>query len=273
MSPLSYLVIFCALAVGSLVVVSIVNERENRQRILKQKLRQMRFQVQDMEELVLEVNQLTEKPMIAKLLNDEILERVLAMKEANPDAGHLQASHQTALARLQEFENPSTLSDRPPIDRLRNSDAQIARSQRALEEAGIIIKRQQNRGKITLEDMNLLLLELNWAHLMIGVISHVGQGHKAIRRRDLLSAHAFYKKAQQLLIQSSHPDTRRHEFIKEVSEMLNNNRSAISPRLMPETHLNPGEESNQSAFINASFPDQEDTEESLSFDKQNALRA
>lgn len=234
MSSLTYLFIFCALATGSLIVVSIVNEKENRRRIVQQKLRQLRFQVQDMEEVVLEIDRLVENRLIAKLLNDEILEKVLAMKQAHPDTGYLNAIHQTALARLEQYESDLATAQKPALDRRKHSDAQIARSKRTVEEAGLILRRQQSSGKITLEDLEPLMSDLRWAHLMIDVISHIGQGYKAMRRRDLLSAHAFYKKAQQMLIQSSHPDPRRQDFIKEISDVLNNRRNGISPRLMPE---------------------------------------
>lgn len=267
MSSLSYLIIFCALAAGALAVVSIVNEKENRRRILQQKLRHMRFQVQDTEELVLEINQLVESRIIAKLLNDEILEMVLAMKQAHPDAGYLNASHQTALARLEEYQDQTRSPQRPFLDRLKNSDAQIARSKRHVEEAGLILRRQQSNGKLSLEEMNPLLAELRWAHLMIDVISYIGQGHKAMRRRDLLSAHAFYKKAQQTLIQSSLPDKRRHEFIKEISEVLNNKRSVISSHLMPETQVNP--ESDHADDINAA---KESLDSAANFDLMEVLQ-
>ena len=111
--------------------------------------------------------------------------------------------------------------------------------EQVLEEAATILRRQQATGKFSFEEMNAFLSELSWAHLMVDAISHVGQGHKALRRHDVLSAHAFYKKSQQLLMHSAHPDKRRHRFIKELSEMLANKRTAVSEDIMPETHLNP----------------------------------
>ena len=74
---------------------------------------------------------------------------------------------------------------------------------------------------------------------MVGAISHIGQGHKAAIRGDMLSAHAFYKKAQQLLIQSPHPEPRRRRMIKELGEILSNKRKSLSLDLMPEDFYNP----------------------------------
>ncbi len=236
MSVFASLILFCALAITSLIAVSWVNEREKRQRILSKKLKQMRQQVGSTEELIIEIEQMVESRAIAKLLNDEIIDMIQAMKAANPESGYLDASQQTAIARTETLNDESI-----PIalDRVKDSDAQIARAQKTLEEAAAILRRQQAGGKLSFEEMNAFLSELSWSHLMVEVVTHVGQGHKAQRRQDVLSSHAFYKKAQQLLMKSNHPDKRRHRFIKELSEMLANKRTAISVDIMPETHLNP----------------------------------
>ncbi len=236
MSVFASLVLFCALAITSLIAVSWVNEREKRQRILTKKLKQMRHQVGTTEELIIEIEQMVESRAIAKLLNDEIIDMIQAMKAANPESGYLEASYQTAIARTETLNDESI-----PIalDRIKDSDAQIARAQKTLEEAAVILRRQQASGKLSFEEMNAFLSELSWGHLMVEVVTHVGQGHKAQRRQDVLSSHAFYKKAQQLLMKSNHPDKRRHRFIKELSEILANKRTAISVDIMPETHLNP----------------------------------
>lgn len=244
MSALTSLIIFCALAAFSLIVVSVANEREKRKQVLSKKFKELRQYIHETEELILEIDQLSEDHTVAKLMNNEIIEMILAMKNANPGANYLDASYQTAIARADTL-NDSTIE--APLDRLKESDTQIARAQKVIEEAAIALRRQQNAGKISLEDMNQLLIGLNWAHLMVEVVSHIGQGHKAVRRNDILSAHAFYKKAQQMLMQSSHPDKRRHPFIKELSEIMANNRRAISTHIMPESHLNPEEPPTQNS--------------------------
>jgi hypothetical protein len=236
MTASTSLILFAALAIISLLAVSWVNEREQRRKTLSKKLKELRQHISSTEELILEVDQMVESRAIAKLINDEIIEMILAMKSANPDTGYLNASHQTAISRAETLNDESIPV---ALDRLKDSDAQIARSKKILEEAAAILRRQQAGGKLSFEEMNAFLSELSWGHLMVEVITHVGQGHKAQRRQDVLSSHAFYKKAQQLLMHSSHPDKRRHRFIKELSEMLANKRLAISEDIMPETHLNP----------------------------------
>ena len=230
------LFVLCAIAALSLLLVSFFNERERRQKIRQQRLHKLRQQTQDQEELVLIVDQLVESRAIARLINDEVISLIQEMIRTAPRATYLEASYQTALARGDALSDESSAS---PLDRLKQSDSQIAKSQRSLEVAATIIRRQQSNQRISFEEMNTFISELNWAHLMVAVVSHVGQGHKAMSRGDGLSAQAFYKKAQQLLVQSSHPDPRRQRMIKELSELLGKKRSSLSEDLMPETHLNP----------------------------------
>ncbi len=236
MTASTSLILFAALAIISLLAVSWVDGREKRRKALSKKLKGLRQHISSTEELILEVDQMVESRAIAKLINDEIIEMILAMKNVNPEAGYLEASHQTAISRAEALNDESIAV---PLDRLKDSDAQIARSKKTLEEAAGILRRQQVSGKLSFEEMNAFLSELSWGHLMVEVITLVGQGHKAQRRQDVLSSHAFYKKAQQLLMHSAHPDKRRHRFIKELSEMLANKRLTISEDIMPETHLNP----------------------------------
>jgi hypothetical protein len=87
--------------------------------------------------------------------------------------------------------------------------------------------------------MNAFITELAWSHIVIKVFTYIGQGHRAMSKNDILSAHAFYKKAQQILSKSTHTNPDRHTMIKEISEMLANKRKSLSENLMPETHMNP----------------------------------
>jgi hypothetical protein len=251
MSSPTYLIVFCTLAAASLVVVSVINEREERQRNIRQKHRQLRFRVTELEELVLQVDQLMESHSAAKYLNEEVLETLAFLRADNPDASHLNALYETALARHDFFNeapayksrnNSQTPADeldiKPTLDRLQRSDARIAQAKSMLKEALVILCRQQRRGKIPADEMSQLQLDLSWAALMVEVISFVGQGHRCMHRRELLAAHGFYKKAQHTLLQSGHPDPRRQQFIRELTELLHGKRRSISRYLMPENHLN-----------------------------------
>lgn len=244
MSPGSYLIIFCSLAVFSLTAVSIVNKREERQRALKQRQRRLRFQMLELEELVLNIHQLVENHQTTRLLNEELLATILAVRASDGDAAHLDALYHTALARhenLSAEEPDGNALDHavPRLNRLQHSDSDIGRAKRMLNESLVMLRRQQRRGKIEMDELRTLQLDLSWANLMVDVISLIGQGHKSIRRNQIFTAHAFYKKAQQLLIQSAHPDIRRKQFIREITELMQGKRRSLSLHLMPESALNP----------------------------------
>jgi len=238
MSSIAVLIILCAIAIGSLVTVSVINQRELKAKHIRQKLKQLKLKVEELEELVINLDQLVESRTIPKVINDEIIDIVTAMLEQNKSAHYLEATLINARTRSEEL---SEYGGHRNICRLKDSDAQIARAQHCLGEAGRLIRAQHSNGCITLAEMETFISELSWTYLMVDVVSHIGQGHKAINRGDILTAHAFYKKAQQSLIQSPHPDPRRHRMIKEVGEILQNKRKALNLDLMPENFYNPPE--------------------------------
>lgn len=257
MSSLALLILFITIAVFSLAVVSYINEREKRQKILRKKLNHIKRKSTELEELVVELDQLVESRAIPRIINEDIIEMLAFAKESGDDATFLQASYQAAIARH------DVLSDetRDKIyDRLKESDKQIARAQKYLKEAGRIIRKQQSNGKISLEEMNAFIGELAWAHLTTEAVTFVGQGHKAINRNDVLSAHAFYRKAQHLLTNSGHANPLRHRMVKELSDIMAGRRKALSSDLMPESQYNPGDDGTTSFSIDDQLQDFEATE-------------
>ncbi|BFM16092.1 hypothetical protein R50073_22750 [Maricurvus nonylphenolicus] len=238
MTALAYLVLFCIIAIGSLIAVSVANERERRTRLIRRKLKDLKRKVDELEELVIEVDLLVESRAIAKIINDEIIDMLQAMIKLDPSATYLHANLGNAEKRSEELSNES---QERTLSRLRESDSQIARAQHLLNEAGRVLKHQHAIGNISLEENNLFITQLSWSYLMVDVVSHIAQGHKALNRSDILTAHAFYKRAQQTLSQSAHSDHRRHRMIKELGEILSNRRKSLSTDLMPETHFNPDE--------------------------------
>lgn len=243
---LASLIFFLFLAAGSLVTVSMINKKEKHQRIVRHRLNTMKLRVEELEELVLEIELLVETRAIPSLINEEIITMLEAMIDLDEQATYLNASLSSARSRAETLNDES---EEKPIDRLKESDAQIAKARRSLEEGAKVLRQQQQKGRIDLSEMNSFIEELSWANLMVETITFVGQGHKALNRSDVLSAHAFYKKAQQVLMQTGHPDQRRHRMIKELSEMLSGMRRSISEDLMPENQFNPDESTPASMSI------------------------
>ena len=116
----------------------------------------------------------------------------------------------------------------------KDSDAQIAQTQLQLNEAGKILRHLCAIGKISDTELESYLSELGWTYLMVSVASFIGQGYKFSAMHDRFSAQGFYQKAQHLLMESLHPDPRRLKMIKELSELLEGSRSALSRDLLPE---------------------------------------
>lgn len=238
MSSPATLIILCAIAATSLIIVSVINNREVKTRLVQQKLKQLKMRAEELEELVINLDQLVESRAIAKLINDEVIDLVSAMLELDSSARYLEASLINARKRAVDL---SSEREEHSIVRLKESDSQIARAKHMLNEAGVVLRKQHSKGRLTLSELETFISELAWAQLMVDVISHIGQGHKASIRRDVLTAHAFYKKAKHILAHSPHPDPRRHQMIKELNEILANQRRALSLSLMPENYYNPGE--------------------------------
>ncbi|UTA49381.1 hypothetical protein L1F30_07550 [Simiduia sp. 21SJ11W-1] len=229
------LIIFCAIAVLSLLVVSLANQRQERLRSRRIRLQKIKLRVDELETLLIHLTHLLENPDVLIQINDEIVDMYQAMIDLDSSLPYLEAGLNTAQQRASQLSTNQSLKPR----RLLESDAKIALAQKHLTEAAKVIRHRQAHAKISMEEMQLFVRELSYQHLMVDVISMVGQGHKAMNKSNPLSAHAYYKKARQMLISSTHSDPRRHQMIKQVAEMLDGKRVSLSEELMPETFLNP----------------------------------
>lgn len=232
MTPLSFLLILCSVALTSLIAVSVINRRETKARKVRARLRSLKLRMEVMEDLVIKLDRLLESRAIARIINDEIIEMAEGMIRLDSKASYLRASLDNAEQRAHELNDEGAPRD---ISRLFESDAQIARNQQALNEAGLILKRLYSENRIDLAELETFIAELSWCHLMIETISVIGQGQKSLRRKDPVTAQSYYKRARQTLMQSADNDGRRHRFIKEISELINNKRSVLSEDLMHET--------------------------------------
>ncbi|BFM11468.1 hypothetical protein R50072_16210 [Simiduia litorea] len=198
-------------------------------------MHKLKLRVDELESLLIHLVNLQENQDILIQINDEITDMYRAMIQLDSSQTYLEAGLKNAEQRTASLSEPLA----NPPKRLLESDAKIALAQKHLTEAAKVIRHRQAHAKISMEEMQIYIKELSYQHLMVDVISMIGQGHKAANKSNPLSAQAFYKKARQMLIQSTHSDPRRHQMIKEVAELLDGKRKSISPSLMPETFLNP----------------------------------
>lgn len=236
MSTATAIVLLLLVAIVALAVVSIADHLHTQQQMFRQRCLQLRRRITELEEIAVTVEPLVESLAIPKLINDENLRLTHAALQLEPESQSLHAHLQRAQTLAEDYEDAAQPRQ---INRLLESDSAIARAKYYINEAVHILRRQQTKGVMEVEELDLLVSELSWAHLMVQVISMVGQGHKAVKRGNLLSAMAFYRKAQQKLTDTIHSDHRRHPMIRELNEMLDGNRQVLSVELMPEAQYNP----------------------------------
>lgn len=210
-------------------------QRRRRQSLLREK--RLRLQLQELEEILEQTKTALPSRDIARQINAEILRLLEDMRKLSPSTSVYVNSH---LSRAEERE--SAWDREPPtrtVNRLRDSDAQIAHSQACLKLAGDVLRRRHLRGQLTGEELEVYLQELGWSQMMISVVSLIAQGHKALARGGRLAALSFYKKAQSLLVGYGEADSRRAAMIQQLSEIISGERKALDQNLMPETEYNP----------------------------------
>jgi hypothetical protein len=223
------------LLIATLLMLSVINRVQEQRRARRFKQRRLRLRIADLEEIFACLDQTVPNRVIAKHINDQILEYtqdVLALESG--DTEHIQSILQNLEARgedLTSAREPKTTSYQ------RDSDLQIAQARFYINEAGKVLRQRVTQGLLAEEEFEIYREELGWAHLMIGVVSLIAQGNKAIARGDLFSAHAYYSKAQHQLMESAHPDPRRLRMIRELGEIMSGNRDAFSADLLPHEAL------------------------------------
>ncbi len=235
MNAFSSLILLILIATLSMSLVAYSNYLVEKKKRTTLKLERMKIRVEELEDVVLILDSLCEKRIIPKLVNDEIIELYEQMTQMEPKAGYLKAGLATAQMRSNELSDESASRH---ISRVCKSDAQIARYNAYLAESLNMLRKQHSDGKVSGEEIQIFTLDIEWLQLQVRVISNIVQGHKAYANQDVLSANAFYKKAQNDLLKSSHPDERRHKMISQVADVLHGRRKSLDVELMPETEFN-----------------------------------
>jgi len=226
---MTLIVILVFLMLITLLAVSVINRIQQRQRLRRLQQRSLRVQAEELSEVVSCLEQTLPNRSITKHINDMILilqQQMLALEDKNRE--HIEAAIRKTELYSDELLNPE---NRQSISYQRDSDAQIAKTQLHLNEAMHLIMQVAAHGTINEIELDAYLVELRWAYLMVSVMSYIGQGDKSMSISDRFSAQAFYRKAQQLLMESMHQDPRRIKMIKELSEMIDGGRVSLSREL------------------------------------------
>ncbi|HSC67976.1 MAG TPA: hypothetical protein VLC79_09810 [Cellvibrio sp.] len=223
---MTLIVILVFLMLITLFAVSAISRIQLRQRERRLQQRRLRIQVDELIELVTCLEQTLPNRTITKHINDMVIslqQQMLTLDDRH--AEQIEAAIRKSETYSEELLN---LKNRHNISYQCDSDAQIAKTQLHLNTAMHLITHLAAQGTINEVELDTYLNELRWAYLMVSVMSYIGQGDKSMTISDRLSAQAFYRKAQQLLMESMHPDPRRLKMIKEISEMVDGNRVSLS---------------------------------------------
>jgi len=236
MTAFSSLILFIIIASISMAVVAYMNFKVEKDYKRREKLRLYKARLEDLEDMVIVLDTLCDSRAIPRLVNDEIIELYHEMIELDPKASYLQAGQAIAQTRSQELANEN--ADRA-VSRLCRSDSQMAKMKHYANQSIKLLNQQHTKGKISIAESQAFTQELQWIVLQTDVISFIAHGHKAYIKHDVLTANAFYKKAQTALLRSNHPDERRPRMIKQVADILFGRRKSLDEDLMPETEFNP----------------------------------
>lgn len=232
------IILFLCLIFGSLTLVSLVNRVQTRNRLINQKVAQLRRRLDELESIGAEIDCVLETMLVPKLINDEVLDIIASIDKLRPEGEWLEARLEQARDIDQKLNSDQRIT---AFNRIQSSDAAIARRQHALTQAARIVRRHRKLNHINATELESLIAELAWAYLLVDVVSNIAQGHQAVNRGDLTVAFGYYRKGQNLLMKSDIQDPRRHRFIREIEEILAGKRLAISEELMPESDFNPSQ--------------------------------
>ena len=236
MSDLTIVLISLVMAFSSLVVVSYINSLQTRRRLIQGKFNQLKRRASELVELGAHIEPLLESHKLLIILNEEVIDIIEKMRQLTPESPFIEIGLENAQYRAEELQDENYRID---TYRLAESDAAVARAQAQLNEAAVVLRQRQAKGQMEVAQMDLHIGELTWAHLMVSVITLIGQGHKAVNRGDVLRAHAFYKRALEYATLPGFKDERQNQLITEIGELMSNKRRALSVELMPEVNFNP----------------------------------
>lgn len=232
-----FLIIFLSLIViGALFGLSLLDKIDQKNRNERLKLRRLQNYSEEIQDILSTLIDTIPNDKIILAINAHLieqLEEILTIPEAPREATSL------ALDLAKERQMQWEQKIKPRFSRYaRDSDAQIARAQLQINAAIELLPLLASKGKITGSDLEIFLTELRWAGLMVSVMSFVAQGERALVISDRFSGLAFFRKAQQLLMESLHPDPKRITIIRELSEIIDGERVKLSDEFkfhQPET--------------------------------------
>jgi len=219
-------VVLALIVVVALFIVSITTRLQKRQQLRRLQQRQLRLQLNDLNDLIECLEQTLPNPKIALLFNQRAIDLLIQMQQLEDNnPGRI---HSLLVIAKQRTDRLSSLQMEVAPSYQRASDVQMAKCQNQLQLAISYLPSLVAQGKIHEIELAEYQNELRWAHLMVAVMSYIGQGKKCLLVGDRFAAQAYFRKAQQPLLESSTTDSRRLKLIKEISELIEGSRPELS---------------------------------------------
>lgn len=232
---MAVLIVLIVLALVALFILSAINRKQELEQARRMQQRKLKVRVDTIVDVVNCLEQTIPNHMIAKYINDEgihLLQQILSLETGSRT--HIENSIHHALIRSEELASAKRYAG---ASYQKDSDAQISHTQVQLGEAAVMLRHICALGKISDTELEIFTSELSWAFLMVSVASFIAQGLKFSKLQDRFTAQNYYQKAQNLLLESQHPDSRRTRMIKELSEIIEGSRTSMSRDLLPERTL------------------------------------
>lgn len=229
---MAVLIVLTVLALVALMIVSAINRKQEQEQARRMQQRKLKVRVDTIADVVNCLEQTIPNHMIAKHINDEIvslLQQILALETGA--RAHIENSIRLAMLRSEDLASAKRYAS---ASYQKDSDAQISHAQVQLSEAAGMLRHICAQGRISDTELEVFTSDLSWAYLMVSVASYIAQGLKFSRLQDRFTAQNYYQKAQNLLLESQHPDLRRTRMIKELSEIIDGSRTSMSRDLLPE---------------------------------------
>jgi len=231
---MNVIIILALLMLAALIIVSFIHEKQKKEQIQRQQQRRLRLQIEELNEVLGCIEQTVGDKHLARKINGLIYGLLEALGRLDAKRSpYVETALHRVMAHNQELDSSHT---QLPVRYERESDAQINKTQRQLIEAINILSNLASQGRLEEAEFESYQNELRWAHLMVAVMSYIAQGKKSLTIGDRVTAQAFFQRAHFQLMESTHPNSKRLNLIKEINEMIDGDRSQLSSHLVGLNH-------------------------------------
>ncbi|HET8904456.1 MAG TPA: hypothetical protein VFN16_10715 [Saccharospirillum sp.] len=212
-----FMLLMVGLIVGGLYLSRIATLKEQEAQAIRTRLRQLRSQQTQYEELFSTLMVYDRDPDLLHLIQQNLVEEaenLLEMDPSNQDSQRDVAYYQSLA------EDINALGDKAHHPEIPSSDRQINLMKRHFGRAMKWIRNLNARGLISEVDSHEHLSRLTRNSLILEVEAYKRQGIEARDQQDLSAASSYYKHAKDLLIHSDVQISDKPQQIKKISQLI-----------------------------------------------------